>query len=535
MDALGGRHPPCKLFSDNKLPAPRFNGSGLALQDHVRINEPMRQLLQPEPLVLHGLAPEYLRQFGILPLSVSAGTLRVAAANDATPDKDALADLERTFDRPLELLPVDRAELEAGIRAAFAAAESVRELVDGLGDDSTTPPDERQIADARDLASQPPVVRLVNLLIKEAFEAGASDIHLEAIRAGIRVRARVDGVLTAFPGPPKHLAQAVVSRVKLLAELDIAERRIPQDGRLRIRLETRELDLRVSTVPTQFGESVVLRLLDRSDRPASLGDLGMDANALSLVTELGRHAHGLVLATGPTGSGKTTTLYAALALRPQAAEKIITVEDPIEYLLDGITQVPVHAKAGVTFGTALRSILRQDPDVVMIGEMRDRETATIAVQAALTGHLVFSTLHTNDAVSAVVRLLDLGVEPFLVAAVLRGVVAQRLVRRVCAECARPTPVSPPPGVPSRLRENFTPRLGLGCDLCRQSGYRGRTGLFEVLAMDDAIRHAINARSTADHLHAAARKNGFRPLWEDGWDKIAAGTTTVEEVARVLGA
>jgi len=496
----------------------------------------MQGVLNPEPALVRGFSAEYLREFGVLPLSLTRDWLRIATVIDRDTDEDVLEDLRRSFGRPVELVPVDRSELYEAIRAAFAAGESVRGLVDGLEvRDSVQFPADQQIADARDLASQPLVVRLVNLLIREAFDAGASDIHLESTRSGMRVRARVDGVLTPLPSPPRQLEQAVVSRLKLLAELDIAERRVPQDGRIRIRFETRELDLRVGTVPTQFGESIVLRLLDRSAGPTTLADLGMDSAALKVVENLARRSHGLILATGPTGSGKTTSLYSALTLRSQATEKIITVEDPIEYLLDGITQVPVHPKAGVSFASALRSVLRQDPDVVMVGEMRDRETAAIATQAALTGHLVFSTLHTNDAVSAVVRLRDLGVESFLVAAVLRGVIAQRLVRLLCNDCAvidvvEPIVAEPRAHLPGRLR----PRRAVGCGRCRGTGYRGRIGLFEVLVVDDPLRDAIAARSDSSILQNAARKGGLRPLWDDGRAKAAAGLTSIEEVTRVLG-
>jgi general secretion pathway protein E len=391
-------------------------------------------LLASKLPVVDAFEAEYLEHNGILPLEITDGVVCVAIRGE--PPIEALDDLEVTFGLPLKLVPVEDEELRDAIRRAFAAAESVVRLVSDLGEvpDGVTSDTEAPLADARDLATQPPVIRFVNLLIRDAYEQRASDIHLEATREGLRVRYRIDGVLQEAAGPPRGLQAAVVSRVKLLAELDIAERRAPQDGRVRVRLEERELDLRVSTVPTFHGESVVLRLLDCGGRPVALEELGMPASLLTAFERLARRPHGIVLVTGPTGSGKTTTLYAALALRQATAEKIITVEDPVEYHLDGITQVPVHPKAGMTFGSALRSILRQDPDVLMIGEMRDRETAQLAVQAAMTGHLVFSTLHTNDAVSAFARLVDLGVEPYMIAAAVDGVLAQRLVRRVCPDC-----------------------------------------------------------------------------------------------------
>ena len=345
---------------------------------------------------------------------------------------------------------------------------------------------EAPFTDARDLANQPPVIRFVNLLIRDAHEARASDIHLEATREGVRARFRIDGVLAEVPSPPKGLQAAVVSRVKLLAELDIAERRLPQDGRIRVRLEERELDLRVSTVPTLYGESVVLRLLDRGGRPVALDELGMAPDTLDRFRAIAQRPHGIILATGPTGSGKTTTLYAALGLRERTAEKILTVEDPVEYHLDGVTQVPVNRKAGMTFASALRSLLRQDPDVLMVGEMRDAETAEIAIQAAMTGHLVFSTLHTNDALGALPRLADLQVETYMVASTVEAVLAQRLVRRICPDCQeryRPDPAAvallalKPVGRETLLRGN-------GCPTCRGTGYRGRVGIFELLTMTE---------------------------------------------------
>ncbi|MEO8031384.1 MAG: GspE/PulE family protein, partial [Gemmatimonadota bacterium] len=391
-------------------------------------------------------------------------------------------------------------------------------------------------ADVRDLANQPPVIRYVNLLIREAADAGASDIHLDATREGLRVRLRLDGVLTPWSGPPPALQAAIVSRIKLLAELDIAERRAPQDGRIRIRLEARELDLRVATVPTLHGESVVLRLLDRGERQTTLAELGLAPDTLAAFERLARRQHGIVLATGPTGSGKTTTLYAALGLRDPTAEKIITVEDPVEYHLPGVTQVPVHAKAGVTFAAALRSLLRQDPDVLMVGEMRDTETAGIAVQAAMTGHLVFSTLHTNDAVSAITRLADLGVEPYMIASSLEGILAQRLVRRICTECRQR--YQPDPQAVALLARQpvgeVTLERGMGCTACRQTGYRGRTGIYELLPMSEELRRALVERPDSTRLRGIAKAGGMVTLQEDGWRKVQAGITTVEEVLRVAG-
>jgi general secretion pathway protein E len=476
----------------------------------------------------------YLEFNGVLPLEIVGERLRVAVTGE--PAIEVLDDLELSYGLPLDLVPVSREALADGVRRAYAAAESVVELVRDLDADVGPSGEalEAPLADARDLANQPPVIRFVNLLIREAHEARASDIHLESTREGLRARFRVDGVLAEVPNPPKALQAAVVSRVKLLADLDIAERRQPQDGRIRVRLEERELDLRVSTVPTLYGESVVLRLLDRGGRPVALEELGMAPETLERFQAVALRPHGILLSTGPTGSGKTTTLYAALGLRQRTAEKIITVEDPVEYHLDGVTQVPVNRKVGMTFAAALRSILRQDPDVLMVGEMRDPETAEIAVQAAMTGHLVFSTLHTNDAVSALARLMDLMVESYLVAATLEGVLAQRLVRKICPECREG--YRPDPRVAALLAQRpvgtLTLQRGRGCATCRGTGYRGRTGIFELLGVTDEIKQAVGRMATGAELRELARGQGMLTLREDGWAKVQAGVTTVEEVLRV---
>ncbi len=492
--------------------------------------------LIPDLPVAESFREEYLVYYAILPLEVSAGRLRVAVAG--IPNPGVIDDLRVSYGVEIDTVLVGEQELREAIRRVFSARESVGELVRDL--DATLFPisdaSEEPLTDVRDLANQPPVIRFVNLLIREAHTGRASDIHLEATRDGLRVRLRIDGVLSDLPSPPRSLQAAIVSRVKLLAELDIAERRAPQDGRIRIRLESRELDLRVSTVPTLHGESVVLRLLDRGGAPVGLDALGLAPDAFETFRHLARRNHGILLATGPTGSGKTTTLYAALALRQPEGEKMITVEDPVEYQLPGVTQVPVHPKAGVTFASALRSILRQDPDVLMVGEMRDAETAGIAIQAAMTGHLVFSTVHTNDAATAIARLADLKVEPYLVAAALEGVLAQRLVRRICPDCReryRPDPASiallanQPVGAPVLER-------GSGCGACRQTGYRGRTGIFELLVVTEEQKRLITRGADTAQIRDLAREEGMVSLREDGWRKVQAGLTTIEEVLRVVG-
>ena len=484
----------------------------------------------PPIALADGVSREYLVHHRVCPKAVREdGALLVATAPDAI--RDALDDLSVAYRRVVTTEDATPDEVDRLIERLTNSTERSIELAridaDGADDGSTT--------DVRDLANQPPVVRYVNLLVRDAYDAGASDIHLEATRSGLAARFRMDGVLAPAPEPPANLHHAVVSRIKLLAELDIAERRRPQDGRIRVRLEARELDLRVSCVPTMFGESVVLRLLDRGGRPVALEELGMPGDLFQAMTRLSARPHGMVLVTGPTGSGKTTTLYAALQRRDATAEKIITVEDPIEYQLGGITQVPVHRQAGVTFGAALRSILRQDPDVIMIGEMRDAETAEIAVQAAMTGHLVFSTLHTNDAIGAIPRLLDLGVPEYLISATLDGVLAQRLVRRICDGCRSDYTPSPESVALLAGRPVGRKRLqhGVGCAACRGTGFRGRVGLFELVAIDDALKDAINARAPRTTLRTLAQNAGMQPLAADGWRKIEAGLTTVEEVLRVV--
>lgn len=501
-------------------------------------------------LLLPGLTRQYLVHHRICPKAGTdrRGAIVLACAPNALLDS-CLTELVDAYNSPIEIEVHPWTDVEAMIerlhgdqlrRQPASLGEGPESIISGFSADSVS--SDTDIADVREIASQPPVVRFVNLLIRDALSVRASDIHLEAGVDGLATRIRVDGVLVSTVEPPAELASAVISRVKLLAELDIAERRKPQDGRIRVRLSDRELDIRVSTVPTMHGESVVLRLLDGRGRPIGLGELGMPSQILNTIAEIARRPHGMMLVTGPTGSGKTTTLYACLQQRNLAVEKVITVEDPIEYRLDAVTQVPVHNQAGVTFGSALRSILRQDPDVVMLGEMRDAETAQVAVQAAMTGHLVLSTLHTNDALGAIPRLLDLDVPAYLVAATLEAVVAQRLVRRICAGCR--IPVSPPaafePGIarsknPLELVSQSTPHgfaRGAGCKACRGTGYHGRVGLYELLVMTEELREGISHGATRVELRGMIEKTSFRPLRLDGYEKARAGITTLEEVERV---
>lgn len=471
------------------------------------------------------LSLAYMEEHALLPLGEGEeGEILVAAGRPL--DADVLDELQLHFGRAVRVVPVPEAELQAALLSA-------RPLVPAAptGDDDAA----LALGDLEALANQPPVVQFVNVVLLDALRAGASDLHVEAIPEGLRVRQRLDGVLHDVTTLARPYQSGVISRIKLLGGLDIGERRLPQDGRARVRLADREVDLRVSTVPTLHGESVVVRLLDHGATARSLGDLGMPERLRARFQRLVSRPSGLVLVTGPTGSGKTTTLYAALMLLNHPGVKILTVEDPVEYQLQGVTQIPVNRKAGLNFANALRSMLRHDPDVMMIGEMRDRETAEIAVQAALTGHLVLSTLHTNDAPSGVTRLVDMGIEPYLVAATVQGILAQRLVRQLCRECAEPyTPGSDELALaPPRLLANqprfLRPR---GCSSCSGTGYRGRSGVFELFVPSEEARAAIGRGLPLGELRAQARKEGLVPLGEAAWTLAAEGRTSVAEVLRV---
>lgn len=484
------------------------------------------------PRLGDALTREYLEENRVLPLGVEDGRLVVGCAG--RPDPQAVAELEDLFGAPAELRELGEAALLEGIRRACARPDAAGMVADLRAGEEGGAGGESAAHDLEEMANQAPVIRLVNLLLAEAVEAGASDVHLEAEAREAVVRYRIDGVLQDAPAPPPHLRAAVVSRLKIMAELDIAERRLPQDGRVRLRTEGRELDVRVSTLPTLHGESVVLRLLEVEGRRIDLEGLGMAPDTLAALLSFAARPHGVLLSTGPTGSGKTTTLYALVDRIRTGREKIVSVEDPVEYELPGIAQVPVNAKVGLTFARALRAILRQDPDVLLVGEMRDGETAEICVQAALTGHLVLSTLHTNDAPGALTRLVDLGVPDYLVASTVQGILAQRLVRVVCRACAEPH--APDPAVAREMEAAGHPAgrvlRGEGCAACRGTGYRGRTGLYELVMMDDALRAELLRRPDADALRRLALQHGMRSLRADGWRQVAAGVTTPEEVMRV---
>jgi general secretion pathway protein E len=482
------------------------------------------------PLPLGALSYKYLRHAKVLPLSQQNGALTVAMADPA--DYYTIQGLRLATG--LEITPRlarERDVIEA-LDASYGGngngggegAEQADAEIEFLSDD------EEDVNHLRDLASEAPVIRLVNMLINRAVEQRSSDIHIEPFENELKVRYRIDGVLHDVETPARRLQAAIVSRIKIMAKLNIAERRLPQDGRIKLRLMGREIDLRVSTLPTLYGESVVLRILDRSSIVVNLDVLGFAEDTLESFARLITKPYGMVLVTGPTGSGKTTTLYGALDKINSPDKKIITIEDPVEYQLFGVNQIHVKPQIGLTFANGLRSIVRQDPDVIMVGEIRDAETAEIAIQAALTGHLVFSTLHTNDAAGAVSRLLEMGVEDYLLGSSLLGVLAQRLVRRVCGKCRRPVTLAA--GVAHEIGSTDEVFEGTGCEECSRTGYRGRAGIYELLVMSDAVRQLILKRSSADVIRDAAVADGMRTLREDGWRQVRSGLTTVAEVVRV---
>jgi general secretion pathway protein E len=474
----------------------------------------------PSAPELEGLSHRFLRQCRAFPISLADSVLTVAMAD------------------PLDFETVGALRAFSGleIRTALAGEQDILDAIEQHYGEAERPAfaegeDADAIADLehlRDMASEAPVIRLVNAMIGDAIEKRASDIHIEPFEKEFRIRFRIDGVLFNQEPPPRELKAAIISRLKLMAKLNIAERRLPQDGRIKIKVLGREVDLRVSTLPTLYGESVVMRLLDRSTGDFyDLRRLGFDDRMLGRMEYFTSLPHGIFLVTGPTGSGKSTTLYSALKRINVPDRKIITIEDPVEYQMDGINQIHVNPQIGLTFASGLRHIVRQDPDVIMVGEIRDRETADIAIRAALTGHLVFSTLHTNDAPSAITRLTDMGVERYLITSSLVAVLAQRLVRVICAQCKVPagTALSPE----GEIIETFR---GAGCEACGGRGYSQRMGIFELMDVNDEIRKMVINGDDAGVLTRAARRNGMRNLREDGWLKVQRGVTTVEEVMRV---
>ena len=493
-----------------------------------------REELPLTPPIVKLLSPKYLRQYVACPIAVDGATVTVATAEPANPMLGD--DLRKTLGSAVQLCVAPAEAILETIERAYGANTALQKIVEGMGTARTDGEGDQSedVNHLRDLAFEAPVVRLVNLLIDGALAAEASDIHIEPFEDSLRVRYRIDGLLYDQEAPPRRLQAAVTSRIKIMAELNIAERRLPQDGRIRVTTQGRRVDIRVSTVPTIHGESIVMRLLDRSSVFLPFDRLGFSARTAEAFEGLIRRPHGILLVTGPTGSGKTTTLYAALDKINAPDRKIITVEDPVEYQLKGVNQIPVRPKIGLSFASGLRHIVRQDPDVIMVGEIRDLETAEIAIQAALTGHLVFSTLHTNDAPGAVTRLQDMGCEPYLVSSVLNGVLAQRLVRRICLACRAPDHPEPADLLAIGVTDASAVQLfrGKGCDECRGTGYRGRIGIYELFRLTEEGRSLIVRKVPAGELRRHAVEQGMVMLRADGWARACAGMTTVEEILRV---
>ncbi len=474
-----------------------------------------------------------LFQRKIVPIDRQNGSIRVAVSDPL--DLEVLDDLRLLLKAKIRPVIGRASEIERLLRKHFGvAADEVHRMVDAARGEIQVLKDAGQQADDAALAEDAGLVKFVNQILSEAVRDRASDIHVEPMEDELRIRYRIDGVLHKIPIPAeiKRFQAAIVSRLKIMSNLNIAEKRLPQDGRIHVSALGHDIDVRVSVIPDAWGEGVCLRLLDRSNMAVSLEELGMPAEILTRFKSLITQPHGILLVTGPTGSGKTTTLYAGLQKINTVEDKIITVEDPVEYQLPGIKQIQVNAKIGFTFGSGLRAILRHDPDIIMIGEIRDLETAEIAVQSALTGHLVFSTLHTNDAPSAITRLLDMGLEPFLVASTVEGLMAQRLVRRICKKCRTEIKASESEAaalLPSDIKSLW---MGKGCEDCRGTGYKGRQGVFELFVVDDELRDMILRREGANKLKKYAIEHGMRTLRDDGWDRVRAGVTTPEEVLRI---
>jgi type IV pilus assembly protein PilB len=487
---------------------------------------------QPEAIAKIDLATA--RAFGVLPVTLQGKVLKVAIADPA--NAAMLQDLGFTSGCEIVGVLADGALIAAGLEKHYRedAADSkqrMHQLVQELQQQGG----KIDLEDKAAMASAAPVVKLLNYILYQAIRDKASDVHLEPFEGDFKIRYRVDGSLFELEAPPPHLAEALIARVKVMSDLDIAETRLPQDGRIELTVGGRSVDLRVSTLPTMYGESTVMRILDRSNVSLSLDNLGLLPAVREHLRRFVDLPHGIVLVTGPTGSGKTTTLYAMLNEANKEDTKVITVEDPVEYDLEGIVQIPVNEEIGVTYASVLRTILRQDPDVILVGEIRDKETAQTAIEASLTGHLVFSTLHTNDAASAVTRLMDIGIEPFLLTATLQGILAQRLVRRVCKECK--TFYEPADDVLRRLELTSSQVVGKkfaygkGCASCNFTGYRGRMAVTEILDIDDRLREMILQGASTTTLHAAAIENGLVTLRENGLQAVFDGHTTAEEVLR----
>ena len=482
------------------------------------------------------ISEAFLREKIIFPLQLKENNLIVAVFDPF--DLYTIEDLKVSLGKNIRVVLSSEQDILESIELHYGkgGGSAMDRMVGNINDDDLHGLDsmDENTEHIRDMASEAPVIKLVNHIISEAIESRASDIHFEPFADELLLRYRIDGILHEFDPPPKRLSSAITTRIKIMAKMDISERRLPQDGRIKLKILGKDIDMRVSTLPTLHGESVVMRILDRGNLLLDLSQMGFPKKVHEELEALILKPYGKLLVTGPTGSGKTTTLYAALSKINTPNKKIITVEDPVEYQMRGINQIHVKPQIGLNFASGLRSIVRQDPDVIMVGEIRDPETAEISIQAALTGHLVFSTVHTNDAAGAITRLLDMGIENFLISSALLGVLAQRLVRVICPDCKEEKPLAP--ALRAEMgqlgKEDIKDYHGKGCKACSQTGFRGRCGVYELLVIDDNIRELILKKSTAQIIRDQARQKGMTTLREDGWDKVVKGITTVEEILRV---
>ncbi len=522
-ESLGQALVDLRVVTEPQLVAALAQSIGLPFVDLTEATiDPMAAALVPQPL---------LRRLGVLPIGFDDdGRLRVAVSNPS--DLVAMDDVRTAAGRGIVPLLATRQDIATAIERYSRLGDSVEDAADSLDAGE----EDSELAGLERVGDEAPIVRFVNALITQAVGDRASDIHLEPQEQGLRIRYRIDGVLHEMTTQGRRVQAAVASRLKIMADMDIAERRVPQDGRIGLRVGGKSIDLRLSTLPTVYGEKIVMRILDKSSVLLELSDLGLSQHNFERFEASFRKPYGAILVTGPTGSGKSTTLYATLNILNRPGVNIVTVEDPVEYRLNGVNQVQVHLRAGLTFPTALRSILRQDPDILLVGEMRDSETARIGMEAAMTGHLVLSTLHTNDAPSAVTRLSEMGVDPFLVASSVECVVAQRLARRLCPRCREayvPTEAElrlaglPPEGEPPTLYHAG------GCGSCGRTGYRGRLAVHEVMPVSEEIEQLVCERASSEDVTAVARRQGMRRMREDGLAKVLAGYTTLDELARVV--
>lgn len=487
--------------------------------------------------IIERIPAKLATHYNLIPVEMTDGILRVAVSDPL--DIHTLDDLRMMLKVEVEPIVSAPKEIEDAIRKYYGiGAETVEEMMDEGSGSQSVEVESHDIEDIDEMAEDASIVRFVNQIISEAFRDRATDIHIEPLEKELRIRYRIDGVLyeAAIPPAIRRFQNAIISRVKIMADMNIAERRLPQDGKIKVKMGETDYDLRVSSVPTPYGESIAIRILSRDSELCTLDKLGFDPDHIKILRELILKPHGIILITGPTGSGKSTTLYAALSEINSVDKKIITIEDPIEYRISGVTQIQVVPQIGLTFARILRTLLRQDPDVMMVGEIRDQETAEITIRTALTGHLVFSTIHTNDACGAVTRLLDMGIEPFLVSSSVEGLIAQRLVRVLCPECK--APYMPRTELIERLnsrREDISDATffrPVGCEKCRYTGYHGRTAVYELVKLNESFRRLIINREPANILRKEAMKDGMKPIRLDGWHKVKHGITTTDEVMRV---